>query len=59
MLAGGVQVQGQVSADAVNFVNANVAHLNSIFHVNNTIYRVVSEGTQVVAGTNHFLHLIG
>jgi hypothetical protein len=60
MLAGGVQVQqGQVSADAIAYVNGNVAHINSIFHVENAGYNVISEGTQVVAGTNHFLHLVG
>jgi hypothetical protein len=56
---GGVQVQGSISHGAIDYVNGNIAHINSIFHVNNLGYEVVAESTQVVAGTNHFLHLVG
>ena len=56
---GGIGVQGQVSAGANAYVHGNVAHINEIFHVQNHSYVVIAESTQVVAGTNHFLHLLG
>jgi hypothetical protein len=54
-----VKAHVHISANMSTFVHAHVAQINSIFHVNNEGYRVTAEATQVVAGTNHFLHLEG
>jgi hypothetical protein len=51
------QPAGTVSPAAIAYINANVAHINSIFHAQNTAYNVKLEATQLVGGTNHFLHL--
>mgnify|MGYP003473200355 CR=1 FL=1 len=43
----------------MEFVNANLGQINSIFHTNNVSFTVVKEAIQIVGGKNHFLHLLG
>lgn len=55
----GLNIKVDISALAKSFVSSNTAQINQSLGANNTSYEVVKESSQVVAGTNHFLSLIG
>lgn len=59
MLCGGISSQGGVTDFAVLYVPANVAEINAALHLSNESYHINAEGTQIVNGVNHFLHLTG
>ena len=47
----------EVTQEITNLVNSNLAALNSATGANATSFTVVKAFSQVVAGTNYFLHL--
>lgn len=55
-MMGGMQ-EHAVDAGIKDLVSHNVAAINSKTHVNATSWTVNKAWTQVVAGTNYFLHL--
>ena len=56
MLAGGLSA-GEVSQDVKDLVNHNTANINAKLGTHATSFTVNSVHSQVVAGTNYFLHL--
>jgi len=59
MMLGAPQASNGISVQASAFVGQHVAEINSRVGANNISYHVISESTQVVAGTNHFLTISG
>ncbi len=59
MLNVGITISAQISPQANEFVKHNIKDINGIFDAHNAEYKIVAESTQLVNGTNHFLHLIG
>jgi hypothetical protein len=55
----GLNIKVNISALAKGFVSSNTAEINQSLGANNVSYEVVKESSQVVAGTNHFISLIG
>ena len=58
MLCGGIK-SVHVTQFATGYAALHTDEINSLFSVHNQSYKIKEQGTQVVNGVDHFLHLIG
>ncbi len=58
MLCGGIQ-PAEITEFASSFVPAHTSDINAALNANNQSYTIKEQGTQIVNGVNHFLHLVG